>query len=384
MRVGLGVLAAATVAAVVTPGAWCGTPAGGWYDGPRMHGKGHALAIGVEGWLRDGVHADAFATGAARFDGEWVFGTHVMAALGFGQVALAELAAGGDVSDDLARLELAVARLDDADAMAFDVDAYRVSPLDDADGHAAWLGYGGLAYGMRDLVASKVAARDGRPWTPSPEAEAIEAAILGRLRLHPEDLVTTYPGERYPVDNASMIGALGLFASARGEPVGPEVARWSALTRRRWVDPETGLLVQAVGGDGRAFDGGRGSGTFLAAYFLSFADEALSTDLYRAGRDALYVDGGGFGAMREFPAGARGAPDIDSGPIVAGLGMSSTGFALAGARLTHDRDAFRGLYATTHLFGGPQPWGDGGTRFASGGPLGDAILLAMLTAGAGR
>lgn len=382
MRVGLAVVGAATVAMVTAPGAWCAAPGDGWYAGDADRAR--SLAIGVEGWVRAGVAPDAFATGARRFDGEWVFGTYTMAALGFGQVALGELADGADVRDDLARLELAVGALDDAGVMAFDVEAYHRQPLADDDGHAAWLGYGGLAYGMRDLVAARVAARDGVAWRPSPEARAVEAAILGRLRRHPDDLVPTYPRERYPVDNASMIGALGLFAAARGEAPPPEVARWGALARRSWVDPETGLLFQAVGTDGRPIDGPRGSGTFLAAYFLSFADPALSAALYEAGREALYVDAGGFAGMREHPRGVDRGGDIDSGPIVGGLGMSSTGFALAGARVHHDPEVFRRLYATTHLFGGPQSWGDGGTRFASGGPLGDAILLAMLTAGEGQ
>ena len=44
-----------------------------------------------------------------------------------------------------------------------------------------------------------------------------------------------------------------------------------------------------------------------------------------------------------------------------------------------DADAFVALYATAHLFGAP--FDEQSTRtFATGGPLGDAILFAMLTA----
>jgi hypothetical protein len=74
-----------------------------------------------------------------------------------------------------------------------------------------------------------------------------------------------------------------------------------------------------------------------------------------------------------------GRADIDSGPVVFGFGVSATGFAIGASRANDDRDAFAALYATAHLFGAP--FDEAGARtFATGGPLGDAILFAMLTA----
>jgi hypothetical protein len=64
---------------------------------------------------------------------------------------------------------------------------------------------------------------------------------------------------------------------------------------------------------------------------------------------------------------------------VLGVSVSATGFALASARLTHDRDALAALHRTATLFGVPVARGES-TRFLSGGPLGNAILLAMMTA----
>jgi len=61
------------------------------------------------------------------------------------------------------------------------------------------------------------------------------------------------------------------------------------------------------------------------------------------------------------------------------VSVSATGFALAGARATGDRSLFTALYRTAALFGIPVDRG-AGTRFATGGPLGNALLLAMLTA----
>jgi hypothetical protein len=62
-----------------------------------------------------------------------------------------------------------------------------------------------------------------------------------------------------------------------------------------------------------------------------------------------------------------------------GFGVSATGFALGASRAHGDREVFTALYATTHLFGAP--FDERGKRtHATGGPLGDAILFAMMTA----
>jgi hypothetical protein len=65
--------------------------------------------------------------------------------------------------------------------------------------------------------------------------------------------------------------------------------------------------------------------------------------------------------------------------VVLGVGVSATGFTLGGARIHGDRALYTQLYRTADLFGAPHRSGNG-RRFVSGGPLGDAILLAMLTA----
>jgi hypothetical protein len=184
------------------------------------------------------------------------------------------------------------------------------------------------------------------------------------------------------VDVASAVGAVALAARLEGaDPSRDEAVIAGLALVRSAVDPQTGLLVQAIDpGTGGAADGPRGSGTFLASYFLLAADPELSYSLYQAGRRELGGSALGFAAMRERPASAPGRGDIDSGPIVFGFGVSATGFALAGARAFGDRETFTSLYATASLFGVPSTREDGGKRFIAGGPLGDAILCAMATA----
>jgi hypothetical protein len=87
----------------------------------------------------------------------------------------------------------------------------------------------------------------------------------------------------------------------------------------------------------------------------------------------------GFGGVREYARGMNGQGDVNAGPIVFGVSVGATGFGLGAARANGDREGFRALYRSTSLFGAPTSL-DHRMAFAMGGFLGNALLLAMLTA----
>lgn len=359
----------------------CERDAGAYFDGDVT--RVDALATSVAKWTSEEIAPQSFATGSRRFDGEWLFGTYMMAAMGFGQVALA--------SDDAARRAESITRMERClDAMlspaarVFDRDAWSMDALASVDeppgastdrGHVAYLGYAGLALGLHRLVAG--ASRfDERH-------DAIASALSRRFAASRTGLVETYPSEVYPVDNTAALGALALHAKATRTAPSVGLVRGLEAIRTRGVHPVSGLLAQAVDANSaEPRDPGRGSGTALASYFLAYADPALSASLYRAVRRELFRTIIGFGAVLEHPASCddcAGRVDVDSGPLMFGFGVSATGFTIGASRVNDDRDAFGSLYATAHLFGAP--FDEGSTRtFATGGPLGDAILFAMITA----
>jgi hypothetical protein len=368
-----GLASAALVIAVaaVVPRALCGRAAGPLFDGDAA--AQDALARGVAAYVEAGVGPASFHTGSARFDGEWSLVTEEMAALGLGQVILAHPELGARYRP---ALDACAARLLDPATLAFGAAAWGASGLDDPDrahGHA-YLGYVALGLGMIRLVS---------PAAPAAVARAhdrLVAALALRLETAPHALVETYPGEAYPADVASIAGAIGLHDRVTASDHGALLRRFSATFRERWIDQASGLLYQA-GDAARGVPSGppRASGTALAAYFLSFADPALARDLFAAVARSQRESFLGFGGVREHAPGHAGGADVDSGPVLLGVSVSATGFALAGARATGDRPLFTELYRTADLFGVPLG-GASGRRFVTGGPLGNALLLAMLTA----
>jgi hypothetical protein len=258
---------------------------------------------------------------------------------------------------------------------AFDTVAWGTDMLDDLDrddhDHAV-LGYVGVAMG---------AARRVEPVAVDPALhDAVVAALSRRLADRPPGhLLQTYPGEAYPVDNAAVAAAIAMHAEATGRPPPPWFRPWLAGWASRWVDPATGLVYQSAHPEtGRPIDLPRGSGTALSAWFLSHADPALAARLGAATRDTLGVSRLGHAAVREHPPGIDRRGDIDSGPLVMGLSVSASGFALGAARAAGDPAWQAALLDTACLFAAPDHRPDGGGSM-TGGVLGNAILLAMLT-----
>jgi hypothetical protein len=361
-------------AGTVIPGWWCGREAHDLYRGDLA--PQDALARSVIAWVDRGLAASDFRTGSARFNGEWLFGAYQMASLGLMQVARQHPEKRADY---LPAAERCLDRLLSAEVRAFDAEAWRhfggdaLETLDADASHAAYLGYLNVALGLHRQLApdSRFAAWNDR----------ITEALARRIRNSPTNLLQTYPGETYPVDNAAVAASILLHAQATGADHRAALGPWLESFRRVGLDPKTGLLRQAVHWrDGRGTDYPRASGTALACYYLGLARHELSGDLYTALRRQCFTSWLGFGLVREYARGeGRSRADIDSGPVLLGIGFSATGFSLAGARLHGDPDRFRALYRTAYAVGAPLDR-DGRRDFVCGGPLGNALLLALLTA----
>jgi hypothetical protein len=359
-----------TATVLTAPRFVCGRDAGDFYAGDASLQR--ELSRSQQHWIGTEIASNDFHTGHRLFDQEWWFGTYVMSALGFGQIALEhpDLAA-----EQLLWIERCIERLVSEELRAFDTQAWGEDALAEggADrGHAAYLGYMNLVLSLHRRLQpeSRWAALN----------DSITAALRRRFETSPSGLSETYPGETYPVDNLAGIGSIALHARATGISAAAFLERWCARLREQQIDPRTGLLIQAASAvTGRWWDAPRGSGSALGAYFVSFADPELGRDLHRAVRRELTAAPLGLGMVREYPDGMRGNGDIDSGPLLFGYSVSATGFSLGSARVAGDSQHFASIFRTADLFGALRS-DEQGRGFMTGGPLGNAIMLAMLTA----
>jgi hypothetical protein len=355
--------------------AWHARDADALFDGERDAQM--AMADGMDRWIQGDLAHHDFRTGSPRFDGEWLFGTYMMAAMGHGQIAIEhpELRA-----QQASRMEPCIEGMLARESRAFDRAAWGHDPLSSpgsSRAHVAYLGYMNLVLSLHRMLDPD-----------SPYAALNDRVTRHLMRLAKRSrtgLLETYPGEVYPVDNAAFVASVAMHQRATGQDHSKFLAKWFETFEQGYVDTDSGLVVQSVRvSNGHPADAPRGSGTALAAYFLSFANPELSRALHGAIEAQLAEEVAGFGVVREYPRGTQGRGDIDSGPIIFGWGLSPTGFALASSRAHTDRERYRAYYATAHLFGVPVDRVDANgqrTRnFATGGPIGDALMFALLTA----
>ena len=356
---------------VFLPSWWCGRGANEWISGNLNHQL--KLARGIEHLvLNEKLSLSSFHTGSEKFNGEWLFGTFLMAGMGFGQMALTY----PELSKPHAEvMERCIEQLMDPQVRYFDTVSWKedaLKALDGSNDHAAYLGYLNLLLSMHRLVSAKN--------TYAQLNDRITAFLIRNLKDSPFMLLETYPGEAYPVDNCFVIGSIGLHQRVTGLDHSTIIHEWLQQARTHFVDAQSGLFIQSVDSKtGAANDAPRGSGSAFGLFALRYADEALANELYQGIKRSLARKIMGFGLVREYPDGVNGKADIDSGPIFLDIGLSATGFSIAGARMHDDFPFFKSLYTTAHLFGAPikrdERW-----EYISGGPLGNAIMFAMLTA----
>ena len=350
---------------------WCGRDAGAWFDGDvRLQRQ---LADSLVAFEASDAAARA-QTGAGRFAGEWALVTHQMTALGLAQLCLAHPELKAIYAKEVTRAARNSFRREMRD---FGTAAWKgedaLTSLAGPHGHA-YLAYAALALGVARLVDPEFPADLAR------QHDALVAAYVRRLQASPTGLIETYPGEAYPTDVAAVAAAIAVHGRATGMNHRPVLAHWAQHVERVQIDKPSGLVIQRMSAaNGSRHDAPRGSGTALAAYFAGFADRHIAARLAE-GVFRSQARFAGFGATREYAAGYSGKGDIDSGPVLFGVSVSATGFSLAPARAHGRRDVFEALYRTTDLFGLPL-WLGGSRTFGSGGPIGNALLLALLTSG---
>ncbi len=351
------------------PSWWCGRESAQWLEEDSDLPLRLARAVAHD--VRMDLGTGDYTTGDPLFDGEWLFGTHMMAGTGLARMVLVR----PETRDEFVPvIRHCIEQLLSPEVREFDRNSWKRDALENLEadrGHAAYLGYFNFMLGMARLA--DIDFEHGELH------DAITDALVRRLRASPNSLVETYPREWYPVDNCAVVGSIGLHGYVTGADHSLLIREWETVFRSKYVDSTTGLMIQAVNEHGAAIDEPRGSGTSLGLFLVEPAAPGLSADLYRALRQELAGNVVGFGAIREYPRGIQGSGDIDSGPVILGWSFSATGFSIAGARMYGDKPMLRRLYASAYLAGVPVDRADH-RRFLTAGPLGNAILLAMLTA----
>lgn len=193
------------------------------------------------------------------------------------------------------------------------------------------------------------------------QSAALAAAFRASSTYHLE----AYPGQAWPVDNIVALTSLKIHDFLFNTSYGEVVNEWLEYTRTN-LTAETGLIPHYIDANtGQIRENSRGSALGLYLAFLPELDADFAKEQYKLYRDKYAQPVLDFPLIREYPNGTNGKADVDSGPLVFGLGPVATGVSLVAAKANGDAEIFERRMQLSETFGVPFTWG-GKKRYGLG------------------
>ena len=235
--------------------------------------------------------------------------------------------------------------------------------------------HGVYYFGQRNLTLAGLLLIDPAPLERHVrEFHANSQLLFDAFTESPIAHLESYPEHIWPADNVVALYSLAVHDRLYATSYRTAVERWIDFMSSR-LDPETGLMPYKL--DHRTGDPAvlpRGVTLAYSIAFLSDLAPELACGQYQAFRTHYHEWRFGLLGVREYPRHSAGPVDIDSGPIVLGIGAGASGFALAAARAMGDEPSYASLVLSAELLGAPFHW-RGTRRYLLGAvPIVDAMI----------
>ncbi len=184
----------------------------------------------------------------------------------------------------------------------------------------------------------------------------------------------SYTQMAWPCDGLIGVAALNLHDKILEPRFAGDVKRWLQATQKT-LDPHTGLIPHMVHPlSGEALEGARGCSQSLMLRFLAEIDPEFALAQYRLYLEHFATELMGMPCIREYPHGTEGSGDIDSGPVILGVGSAATIVSLAAARCLGDSARALAYRQSFEALGFPMTFNNR-KRYAFGAmAIGDAFL----------
>lgn len=142
---------------------------------------------------------------------------------------------------------------------------------------------------------------------------------------------------RWPAAQSATLASLARFDRAHAtHTLDAPLAAWRAKVTTKGLNATYALPVSEVTGRGPGAALPRGCAQSYLSRYLPEADPALSATWWTAYREHFLVRVAGLPGFREWPSGVERKADIDSGPILLGVGAAASAFGIAAARAQGD------------------------------------------------
>lgn len=195
--------------------------------------------------------------------------------------------------------------------------------------HGLHLSHLNLIYGAADQL--------GACADPT-EHERITRELARRSLADPLRHAASYEGIslRWPADQTATLASLARFDAAHGSTfLKAPLDGWREVMAKH-LDAKTGLPESEVTGKGPGAKHPRGCAQSFITRYLAESDPELAAKWWDSYREHFLVQLGAVVGFREWPRGVERKGDVDSGPIIFGIGTAASAFGIAAAKAQGD------------------------------------------------
>jgi hypothetical protein len=249
-------------------------------------------------------------------------------------------------------------------------DGHAIDGSTELDDHNLYLSHLGVILGIHRLV------------TATSADEKLHTHVARHLRARslasPLHHAPSYPGsDMWPADQSVTLLALRLYDETHATHLVDAPLAGFLATMRERTDPSTKLFHSSVSPLDYATTP-RGCATSWTTLYLAQVAPDVAREQYLRYREHMSADILGVGGFREWPASRARGMDVDSGPIVFGVGVAATGLGLGPAKMFGDVDRYTTIRRAALTFGVPSWIPSHG--YVTAPILGEAILFHGRTA----
>lgn len=175
--------------------------------------------------------------------------------------------------------------------------------------------------------------------------------IVEALSKSKSPFLESYKGQCWPADMSIAIASLATYDRVIKEEYDGVIKKWVTNVRTRLDSND--LIAHSVDEKGYPEEAARGASQCLMLSFLPEIDETFSKEQYTRFKKLFVEKRLGLNAIREYPKNVEGYGDVDSGPVIWGIGTASTIVGHRAAQLNKDYKLSEELNNGIEAFGFP-------------------------------
>lgn len=193
---------------------------------------------------------------------------------------------------------------------------------------------------------------DGEDSLLRSEFENATSSIVAAYEESECQFLDSYPGLAWPADNVIAIASVAIYNQLIGQKHRGFLKRWKHALLKN-LDKNGLIPHQTQSGTDKVIEGARGSSQSLTLIFLKEFAPEISAEHFNKYRSLFLTSRIGLPGILEYPMGTVGNGDVDSGPVLFGVGGSAS---IVGMRTLAAYDDFfvsKGISNSVEAFGVP-------------------------------